>query len=178
MFKSLFKECDSSLSGDIGIEGPNDPKGFWRVDKDKDPELRQTVLTQVAFHDLQQKIDEAGGDRDAGIEAFCNQNDGEGMDDPETLRLADYGLGHDERANEHQPVAERLGPRFFDWQLAQDAEESWKECHLHASNQLGEEGYRALMDEIEGRGIAEKEVVSPPVDPVDPQAAFDFDNNP
>ena len=30
-----------------------------------------------------------------------------------TVRLADYGLGHDERAKEHQPVASRLGPRFY-----------------------------------------------------------------
>ena len=59
---------------------------------------------------------------------------------PETLRLADYGLGHDERAKEPQPVASRLGPRFYDWQLAQSPEESWRECHLHARNLLGEEG--------------------------------------
>ena len=60
---------------------------------------------------------------------------------PETLRLADYGLGHDERARVHQPVASRLGPRFYDWQLAQSADESWRECHLHARNLLGAHGY-------------------------------------
>ena len=53
---------------------------------------------------------------------------------PETLRLADYGLGHDERAKHPQPVASRLGPRFYDWQLAQTAEESWRECEIHAKN--------------------------------------------
>ena len=51
---------------------------------------------------------------------------------PEILRLADYGLGHDERANHPQSVASRLGPRFYDWQLAQTAEESWRECEIHA----------------------------------------------
>ena len=45
-----------------------DPKGFWRVDKDKDPELRHTILTLIAFHDVQQKIEECGGDREMGIE--------------------------------------------------------------------------------------------------------------
>ena len=60
---------------------------------------------------------------------------------PETLRLADYGLGHDDRALEHQPVASRLGARFFDWQLAQSTEESWRECHVHARNLLGKNGY-------------------------------------
>ena len=126
-----------------------DSKGFWRVDKDRDPELRQTVLTLVAFRDLQQQIEVTGGDRDAGIEAFLSQNDGQGWLLPETLCLADYGLGHDDRAKEHQPVAGRLGPRFYDWQLAQSADESWRECRLHARNLLGEEGYQHLLCEIE-----------------------------
>lgn len=62
----------------------------------------------------------------------------------ETLRLADYGLGHDERAREHQPVRDCFGSRFYDWQLAQTPEESWRECHLRARNLLGPEGYQAL----------------------------------
>ncbi|MFV8754269.1 Eco57I restriction-modification methylase domain-containing protein [Nannocystaceae bacterium ST9] len=100
----------------------HDPKGFWRVDKTKPPELRHTVLSLVAFHDLQRM----------GLEQFLAQNDGEGWMLPETLRLADYGLGHDDRAKQHQPVASVLGPRFLDWQLAQGVEESWEECERHA----------------------------------------------
>ncbi len=126
-----------------------DPKGFWRVDKDKDPELRHTVLTLVAFHDLEQKIAACGGYRDQGIAAFLAQNEGEGWLLPETLRLADYGLGHDDRANHPQPIRSRLGPRFYDWQLAQSPEESWRECHLHARNLLGESAYRQIVDDIE-----------------------------
>ena len=103
----------------LSKEGLLAPKGFWRVDKDKDPELRHTVLTLVAFQDLEEKIRECGGNRDKGIEAFLNQNDGEGWMLPETLRLADYGLGHDERAKEHQPVATASAPGFTTWQLAQ-----------------------------------------------------------
>lgn len=127
-------------------------KGFWRVDRQKDPELRHTVLTLVAFHDLEAKIREQGGDREKGIAAFCAQNGGEGWMLPETLCLADYGLGHDERAKHPQPVASRLGPRFYDWQLAQDPEESWRECHLHARNLLGEEGYERLLAETASGG--------------------------
>jgi len=72
---------------------------------------------------------------------------------PETLRLADppLGLGHDARAQEPQPVASVLGPRFYDWQLAQDPAESWRECELHARNLLGAEGFDKLKAELEGR---------------------------
>ena len=115
-----------------------DPKGFWRVDKSEDPELRHPVLTLVAFDALEQLIAEHGGDRDAGIAAFSALGGGEGWMLPETLRLADYGLGHDERAQQPQPVASRLGPRFLDWQLAQTPEESWAECERHARAILGE----------------------------------------
>ena len=125
-----------------------DPRGFWRVDKDKDPELRHTVLTLVAFHDLESKIEAAVGDREKGIEAFLAQNHGEGWMLPETLRLADYGFGHDERARHPQPVACRLGPRFYDWQLVQSADESWRECHLHARNLLGAHEYALLLVEV------------------------------
>jgi hypothetical protein len=134
-FSDLFhvlRDCDRPNANLASFT--DNAKGFWRVDKDKDPELRHTVLTLVAFADLEEKIRAAGGDRDKGIEAFLAQNDGEGWMLPETLRLADYGLGHDERARHPQPVRSRLGPRFYDWQLAQTAEESWRECEIHAKN--------------------------------------------
>ena len=74
------------------------------------------------------------------------------LDAPETLRLADYGLGHDECARHPKPVASRLGPRFYDWQLAQGLDESWRECHLHARNLLGEHDYALrIVDLIEQR---------------------------
>ncbi len=149
--RHVLIDCDRPGSNTSG----RSPTGFWRVDKNKDPELRHAVLTLVAFHDLQRKVDQYSGNREKGIEAFCNQNDGEGWMLPETLRLADYGLGHDDRAKEHQPVASHLGPRFYDWQLAQPAEESWRECHLHARNLLGAEGYRRLLAGIEAEARGE-----------------------
>ncbi len=162
-------EAHFLLEGDGESTAHADPKGFWRVDKDKDPELRQTVLALAAFDDLMEKTRTCGGDRDAGIDAFLGQNGGEGWMPPETLRLADYGLGHDERAKQPQPVACRLGPRFYDWQLAQGAEESWRECHLHCRNLLGEQGHRALVHEVaassaEGAKVSD---TSPSTDPLD-----------
>ena len=134
-----------------------DPKGFWRVDRDKHPELRHTVLTLIAFHDLEAKIEAAGGDREKGIEAFVTQNHGEGWLLPETLRLSDYGLGHDDRAKEPQVVASRLGPRFYDWQLVQATNESWGECHMHARNLLGGHGYAMLLVDLIRRRVAHGE---------------------
>ena len=149
--RHILAECDHPC----GATRDKQPKGFWRVDRDKDPELRHTVLTLIAFHDLQAKIEAAGGDRGQGIEAFLSQNDGEGWMLPETLRLADHGLGHDERARHPQPVAGRLGPRFHDWQLARSTEESWRECHLHARNLLGAHDYARLLAEVIERRAAD-----------------------
>ena len=123
-YLTILIGADLSLQSvsDRNLTKQLDPKGFWRIDKDKDPELRHTVLSLVAFYDLQEK----------GLEAFLTQNDGEGWMIPEQLRLADYGLGHDDRAQEYQPVASQLGPRFYDWQLNEDVERSWQECEAHA----------------------------------------------
>jgi hypothetical protein len=122
-FRHVLYDCDRPSFHYREFAGSFDPKGFWRVDKELDPELRHTVLALVAFRDLQVQ----------GIEEFLAQNDGEGWLLPETLCLADYGLGHDERAKVPQPVASRLGPRFLDWQLNEDVERSWQECAAHAA---------------------------------------------
>ena len=151
--RHMLAECDHPRND----TGGKQPKGFWRVDRDKDPELRHTVLTLIAFQDLQAKIEAAGGDRERGIDAFLSQNDGEGWMLPETVRLADYGLGHDERARHAQPVASRLGPRFYDWQLVQSAEESRRECHLHARNLLGAQGYARLLVDLVQRRVTDGE---------------------
>ena len=143
----ILRQCDlpTSRLATARSEGALNPKGFWRTDQDRDPELRLTVLTLVAFRDLQQRIEAAGGDRQRGIEDFLSQNHGDGWLLPETLRLADHCLGHDDRAKQPQPVASRLGPRFYDWQLVQTTEEREQESHLHARNLLGDKDYGELL---------------------------------
>ena len=154
--------------------GSRPPKGFWRVDKDKDPELRHTVLTLVAFHDLQAHIASAV-DQQAGIEAFLSQNAGDGWQLPETLRLADYGLGHDDRAQHPQPVVSRLGPRFYDWQLGQSAEEARRERGVHARNLLGELDYARLLRE----GVSRLASMEEPLREVaEPRARYEISNAP
>ena len=151
----VLSDVDLPVSA-IGRTNPTlDPCGFWRVGRNKDPELRHTVLTLIAFRDLESKIQAAEGDCEEGIEAFLTQNDGEGWMLPETLRLVDYGLGHDDRAQHPQPVASRLGPRFYDWQLVQSVDESRRECHLHARNLLGMRSYASFLVDLIERGVAE-----------------------
>ena len=147
----ILKDCDRPIpTARDGL----DPKGFWRIDKDDAPELRHTVLTLAAFHDLEAKVEAGGGHRERGIEAFFGQNDGEGWMLPETLCLADYGLGHDDSARP-QSVASRLGPRFYDWQLVQSLDDVTRESHLHARNLLGVDGYARLLARlIDGRAVA------------------------
>jgi len=159
----ILRDCDHPKENysNKSITQALDPKGFWRVDKEKDPELRHTVLTLVAFHDLKETIASCGGDRNKGIETFCAQNDGDGWMLPETLRLADLGLGHDDRAKEHQPVRSRLGERFLPWQLEQTPEESWKECELHARNLLGEKEFNRLKERLENGETEESRYPEP-----------------
>ncbi|MFB2917926.1 Eco57I restriction-modification methylase domain-containing protein [Aerosakkonema funiforme] len=123
-FAWILRDCDYPTAQvcDKKFARTLEPKEFWRVDKEKDPELRHTVLSLVAFHELKR----------LGLETFLNLNDGEGWMLPETLRLADYNLGQDDRAKQPQPVALRLGERFLSWQLAGTPEQSWQECEKHA----------------------------------------------
>ena len=123
-FRDICRDCDYpvELLESSEVTRRFDTKGFWRFQRYVLPELRLAVIAQVAFREACA----------VGLEAFLAQNGGEGWMLPETLRLSDYGLGHDDRAKEHQSVASALGPRFYPWQLEQSVEESWEECERHA----------------------------------------------
>lgn len=111
---------------------PSDPKGFWRVDKDKDIELRHTTLALAAFRDLKKM----------GLDEFCRLNDGEGWMIPDTLtfELKEHGvMEFDTENGKTVEVRSRLGERFLPWQLEGTPEESWAECEMHARNILGDD---------------------------------------
>ncbi len=91
---------------------PKNPRGFWRVDKDKPPELRLTTLVLEAFRDLLAR----------GPRAFLAQHDGEGWRLPETLMIA----------GRPRPVRSALGPRLLPWQDGKNAVADWKACQDHA----------------------------------------------
>jgi hypothetical protein len=123
-FRDICRDCDYPVDSleSSEITWRFDTKGFWRYQRDALPEHRLAVVSQVAFREAYA----------VGLEAFLAQNNGEGWMLPDTLRLADYDLGHDHRAKEHQPVAFALGPRFHAWLLEHSVEESWEECKRHA----------------------------------------------
>jgi hypothetical protein len=156
----VLRDCDHppARSTDRAFTRELFGKGFWRIDKELDPELRHTVLTMVAFSDLDAKVRQHGGDREKGIAAFLDENCGEGWMLPETLRLADFGLGHDERSHQYQPVATRLGPRFFDWQLLSTPGARCAEIDLHDRHVSSRQGLSVLI------------APSEPTDVADPQA--------
>ncbi|MCO5106226.1 MAG: BREX-1 system adenine-specific DNA-methyltransferase PglX [Burkholderiaceae bacterium] len=123
-FRQVIADCDLPVERLTGEAAKAlNPKGFWRTDKDLQPELRHPVLAFVAFCDLQDK----------GLEGFLSQNQGDGWLIPEQLCLGDFALGRDARSREHHPVASQFGPRLFDWQVNEDVSRSWQECAAHAA---------------------------------------------
>ena len=123
-FAGILRDCDlpTEKSCDRKVTRSLNSKGFWRIDKESNPEVRQTVLSLVALHQLEE----------LGLEAFVSQMDGEGWMIPDLIRLADFGLGRDARAEAPQPAALALGPRLLPWQLEEDVARSWEECVAHA----------------------------------------------
>ena len=73
-------------------------------------------------------------------------------------RLKEIGLEEfcDEDWQFPPDIQEKLGPRFLPWQLEGTPEESWKECEMHARN-LGEEGYKSFVDNIDKTEVVRKE---------------------
>jgi hypothetical protein len=118
-YRHILRDCAHpvGLINDDDFVRALDQKGFWRVDRGVPPELRRTVLSLVAFRDLQTM----------GLDRFLKE-----WELPNSVRLAEYDLGHDDRSQVPQPVAAVLGPRLLEWQTAQPAAESWEECARHA----------------------------------------------
>jgi hypothetical protein len=110
--RKILRGCDRPKAVPPSVvDEIEESKGFWRVDFDDHPEHRHTVLSLVARCELANLVRQCD-DVNEAIDRFVGVGDGEGWLLPETLRLADYGLGVDDRAKTHQPVAEILGPRW------------------------------------------------------------------
>lgn len=127
---------------------PSDPKGFWRVDRNRPIETRQTTLALAAFRDLKQ----------IGLEAFCSLQDPDGLPGcgwqiPETLTFAvrDGGITEfDAQGGDTYVVRELLGTRFQPLQFDGKPEDTLSECELHARNILGEEQFKHFIAHLRG----------------------------
>jgi len=133
----ILKDCDHPVGAlaDPTFRRGLDPKGFWRVERSKPPELRHTVLTIVAFDDLLASVQQHGNSK-AAIEAFCRQNDGEGWLLPDVLGVDKLQMTHTQvsehpRSKKPQPVRAAMGPRLLPWQLAQSSPASWTDWQLY-----------------------------------------------
>lgn len=138
-FSWILRDCAHSQNKIRDISSKLDPKGFWRVDKDKPPELRQAILSIAAFRNLKKIIKENGGNPVKGINAFCEQNNGDGWEIPETITFIQRENGiieFDTSDSQTYEVRSKLGERFLQWQLEGTPEESWKECEEHVKKIL------------------------------------------
>jgi hypothetical protein len=132
--REVLRDCDLPAADIMSRTRLLNPKGFWRVDRTKPPECRQTVLSFVAYLGLTKIMKLYDGDLDKSVTLFTAANDGLGWCLPESLCLASYGLGRDARAQVAQPVAATFGSRLLDSQSAERASDAAAECELHAEN--------------------------------------------
>jgi len=107
-FACILDDCGHPAAklADHTFTGRIAPRGFWRVDKTSDPELRHTVLAMEAF--------------------VCLKEMG-----PEDFMRSDWQLPeHVEMGGKTYPVRERLGPQMYDWQTGTEC--GWDECRQYA----------------------------------------------
>jgi hypothetical protein len=125
-FRWVLCNCDvpKAQLSQLAFRARLPAKGFWRTGVGSaehpwrqawscEPELRLTNLALVAFVELDRlkrtlKGDLAAGDLAAAVAAFAPIKRGGGWRLPDRLRLRDYGLGQDERAEEAQELRPRL----------------------------------------------------------------------
>ena len=131
-----------------GTEGTRPSKGFWRIDKDRDPELRHTVLTLVAFQTSKSRyVPVVATARRASRHSSARTTAKVGCS-PRRCVSSIMALVTTTGRSRPSPSLAAWVRASTTGKLAQSTEESWRECHLHARNLLGEGGYRRLLAEI------------------------------
>jgi hypothetical protein len=96
-----------------------DPKGFWRIDRHRQPHHRRTVLAMDASAELQRHIHTSDGELDSGLLAFCAEHREDGWNPPGSLN-----------------------PRLLSWQDCTSPGESWSLCEWHSRRLQGLWGAR------------------------------------
>jgi len=137
-FRWVLRNCDvpKDQLSELSFRTRLPAKGFWRTGVGSaehpwrrawscEPELRLTNLALVAFVELDRLKRRLGGDLGAAVAAFAPNKGDSGWRVPDRLRLRDYGLGKDHRAE----VAQELRPRHRRESSGDgDAQISWEDC--------------------------------------------------
>ena len=137
-FRWILRNCDipKDQLSELGCRAQLPAKGFWRTGIGSaehpwrqawscEPEFRLTNLALIAFVELDRLKSRFGGDLRAAVAAFAPNTCDRGWRVPDRLRLRDYGLGKDQRAE----VAQELRPRLRrDSSGDGDGQVSWEDC--------------------------------------------------
>jgi hypothetical protein len=146
-FRWILRNCDvpkDQLSG-LAFRARLPAKGFWRTGIGSaehpwrqawscQPEFRLTNLSVVAFVELDRLKRSLGGDLTAAVAAFAPINRVGAWQLPDRLRLRDYGLGQDQRAEAVQEVRPRLRRETS---ADRDGQGSWGDCRRIAADWRG-----------------------------------------
>jgi hypothetical protein len=144
-FRWILRNCDHPKGrlAELSFRTQLPAKGFWRTGIGSaehpwrqawacDPEFRLTNLAVVAFVELARLKASSGGDVNTAVHVFAPVSGRGGWTLPERLRLGDYGLGQDDRAEEAQvlrPALQRGGAKRDGGAL-----NSWTECQRAAEH--------------------------------------------
>ena len=146
-FRWILRNCDvpKDQLAELAFRARLPSKGFWRTGVGSaehqwrrawncEPEFRLPNLALVAFIELDRLKVKLGGDLAASIAAFAPIGGSGGWKLPDRLRLRDYGLGQDHRAEEAQPLRARLRRDSSD---ESNRQASWIDCSRIAEGLRG-----------------------------------------
>jgi hypothetical protein len=144
-FRWILRNCDHPKDrlAELSFRTQLPAKGFWRTGIGSaehpwrqawacGPEVRLTNLAIVAFIELARLKASSDGDLATSVRAFAPASGRGGWKLPERLRLRDYGLGQDERADEAQTL--RPAQPCEDARRDCDTQNSWRECQQVAEH--------------------------------------------
>jgi hypothetical protein len=134
----VLRNCDHPKDqlSELAFRARLPAKGFWRTGVGSaehpwrqawscEPEFRLPNLALVAFIELDRLKRRHGGDLSAALAAFAPTRGNAGWRLPDRLRLRDYGLGQDHRADEAQELRPSLRREIAP---ESDAPASWSDC--------------------------------------------------
>lgn len=133
--KFILQDCDRTVLEIAGNPSALFPKGFWRVDKSKDPCQRRTVLTVAAFEDLQDHIAQFAGDLNEGIRSFLARVESDRWCGSDMCASGEAHSRPNEKTERNSSgMSASQDPRKFDWQVSIASAEKTRELAVHLYN--------------------------------------------